>query len=169
MKTMKPLNLLPIALLALAVIACGKKDGPATVETAPVASAPVYPIGTNPFPWPTTNYDLSSFCSSFQGQLSNNVCRIERVYSNSSWLNYSAQWGRLTLPFGVYYGERVIVTVSGNPRVYVNSQYYGEGSVSFISYSNGYLSFERYSSTYSVNQVRVQSCFSAPHQRTQCN
>jgi hypothetical protein len=89
--------------------------------------------------------------------------------SAASWLNFSSQWGRLSLPFGVYYGERVIVTVTGNPRVYVGNQQYGEGSISFISYSNGYLSFERYSSTYSVNQVRVQSCFDAPHQRTQCN
>jgi hypothetical protein len=166
---MKPVKLVLITILAFAVVACGKKGDPAEVQTNGVASAPVYPIGTNPFPWPTTDTDLPSFCRNFQGQISNNICRIERVYSNSSWLNFNSQWGRLTLPFGVYYGERVIVTVTGNPRVYVNSTQYGEGSISFLSYSNGYLSFERYSSTYSVTQVRVQTCFNSPHQRTLCN
>ncbi len=166
---MKIQELTFISLLAFAAIACGKKDE-ANVDALAVASpAPVYPIGTNPFPWPNTNNDLAGFCQSFQGQLTNNICKIERVYSNSSWMNVNMQWGRLTLPFGVYHGERVSLNVSGNPRVYVGNANYGEGSISFVSYSTGYLSFERYSSTYSVNQVRVQTCFSAPQQRSTCN
>lgn len=164
---MKLKNIAPIALLAFAVIACGKKSDPAVDATVAPVSAPVYPIGTNPFPWPGTNNDLAGFCTSFQGQLSNNICRIERAYRNSQWLNVS--WGQLTLPFGVYYGERVTVSVTGTPRVYVGGANYATGSSSFIAYSTGYISFERFSSTYSVNEVRVQSCFNAPQQRTTCN
>lgn len=163
---MKLKTFLPIVALAFAAIACGKKSDPEVSTAAVAAPAPVYPIGTNPFPWPTTNNDLPSFCQSFQGQLSNNICRIERVYSNSGWMNVS--WGQLTLPFGVYYGERVVVSVTGTPRVYIGGTNYGTGSLSFISYSTGYLSFERFSSTYSVNEVRVQTCFNAPQQRTTC-
>lgn len=158
-----------VLLLALLVGACGKKQDP-VVNTAAVGVPGVQPIPGNPYPWPTptpgTPNDLASFCQSYGGQLSGSVCIFEKNYQNNSW--FSMQWGDLNTGVAVYSGERVIVNVSGSPRIYVGSTNYATGSASFVSNTSGYLSFQRFSQTYSVQQIRIQSCLSSPYQRVAC-
>lgn len=160
---------LPVIMLTLAVVACGKKDSSAVVDTTAVVAPVVQPF-PYPSPYPGTPtggaYDLASFCQTNGGQLSGAVCRFERSYQNNSW--FSQQWGSLNTGIAVYAGERAFVNVSGSPRIYVGGVEYASGSASFVSNTSGYLSFQRFSATYSVQQVRIQSCFSTPNVRTTC-
>ncbi len=166
---MKMRQTLPILFLTLAIVACGKKDN-SVATTAPVAAVPQpYPYSpTNPT-WPTnpgTN-DLASFCQYSGGSISGNLCRIERNYQNQSWFSISI--GDFNTGVPVYTGEKVTINMSGNARIYVGNYQYGTGSTTFVSSSQGYLTLQKYTSTYSVQQVRVQTCYSSPNQRDYCN
>lgn len=156
---------LPVLMLSLAIAACGKKDQPVT-ETTPinaVPAPPTYPVPPSPYP---TNpvYNFSYFCQQNGGQMSGNMCRIERNYQ----AGYSQQWGNMNTGVAVYTGERVFVNVSGTPRVYVGSTEYGTGTSSFVATNSGYLNFQRFSQIYSVQQIRVQTCFSDVNVRATC-
>jgi|GEM_PF-5213154 len=160
----------PIIVLALAVGACGKKDNTTTVtSSAPVA---VQPLPTpNPYPYPNPNpnpnpNDLASFCQYSGGSVSGGVCQISRNYQNQSW--YSISIGDFNTGVPVYSGERVTVSMSGSARVYVGGYQYGTGSVTFVSSANGYLTLQKYTSTYNIQQVTVRTCFDAPNQRSYC-
>ena len=158
----------PIIMLALAVVACGKKDEPVNTTAAGVAVQP-FPA-PNPYPYPNPNpgtNDLAQFCQYYGGQLSGSTCLISRSQQQSStWFNISI--GDFNTGVPVYAGERVSINMSGSARIYVGGYQYGTGSGTFVSSSNGYLTLQKYTSTYNLQSVSVQSCFNAPNQRVSC-
>jgi len=156
----------PILILALAVAACGKKDAPVNTTVAPIA---VQPLPVNPYPNPNPNpnpNDLASFCQYSGGQISGSVCQIERNYQNQAWFSISIGDFNTNVP--VYTGERVSVSMSGSARVYVGGYQYGTGSTSFLATTSGYVTLQKYTSTYNIQQIRVRTCYSAPNQRSYC-
>lgn len=166
---MKKPFLIPMILLSVALVACGKKNndqavsGGGVVETPPAIQP--YPTPTLPT-WP--NGDLASFCSYYQGQMSGGVCSINRlVYQNNS--QYSFQTGTLNTGISVTQGQSVYVNTSGSPKVYVGGYQVQSGSGSFVAPVSGYLSFYKGSfNTYTIQQISLKYCYSAPNQQTSC-
>jgi hypothetical protein len=163
---------LPIIMLAVAIAACGKKDD--TAATTAATAVQPFPA-TNPYPYPNPNpnpnpypgNDLASFCQSYGGQVSGSNCVVTRNYQNQSW--YSISIGDFNTGVAVYSGERVSISLSGAARIYIGGYQYGTGSTSFVSNSQGYLTLQKYTSTYNVQQISVQTCYSAAGQRAYCN
>ncbi|HEY8279337.1 MAG TPA: hypothetical protein VIH99_06930 [Bdellovibrionota bacterium] len=172
---MKKSVVLPILCLVLTVAACGKKNQDAAVVAAPIAvPATMYPpyptIPTIPnYPYP----DLPTFCNSLytqglQGQLSNGQCKATMYLNNNSWFSY--QIGTMNTNIQISAGQRLVVTSSGGPKIYVGGTFIGKGNVNLVSSYSGPLVFYRWDiDGYSVNSIQVTTCYSAPYQQTTCN
>jgi hypothetical protein len=168
---MKMSYAIPFIVLALSVGACGKKDDQ-VVTTVPVVNPQPLPVPTYPYPYPNPGQyptaDLPTFCQSYGGVMTGSLCKFSRTYTNNAWLSFSI--GDLTPQIDmIQTGDRVTVVVSNNPKVYVGGYQYGSGSMSFTANNSGYLRFSKWSfSTFSVQQVSLERCYSSPSQLASC-
>jgi hypothetical protein len=152
--------------LSVSLVACGKKDQPAvdpSVNVAPVvATAPVgtyYPVQYNGMPF-------QQYCQMYNGSFNGTICSITQTQYGSQW---NIQIGTLNTGIAVYSGQRLAVSDSGNPGVYISGVNIGSGNVNVVANLSGYLTFQKGGfSTYSVSTIQLTTCLSAPAQATPC-
>ncbi len=163
---MKKSFAIPLLVLSLALVACGKKNNESAdpgQPAVPVSSgaSPVY----TPLPSAPAGMDIQTFCSLNGGQYAGGMCTLVQNYQNNAWLSFTAG-GLNTVP--VYPGQKVTVSVTNNAKVYVGNTYMQSGSGTFaVNYAGGLLRFYKLG-FYDVNSIQIRSCLIAPNQLTNC-
>jgi hypothetical protein len=161
----KPYLALSILTLSLAVVACGKSDNSQVVAGSGVTT--VVPTAPVPTPPPTPGLTLQQYCqmSGFVYVNASLCTRTDTYYGQQYNFNIGST-GALAF---VYSGQRVQVSSSGNPAVYVGANSIGSGNISVVSPYSGALTFQKYSfSTFSISSVTITTCISAPGQAATC-
>lgn len=174
---------LPLMIVALAVVACGKKDNDAPAVVS--SPAPITVTQTSTF----TNTSTSTNTST-GGDLQS-FCWMKAGYSNpqetaqmllgpicATTLSLPINWTQLNLfsassfNSGIFVqaGNRVTVSASGGTKVYVGGILQAAGSASFVANASGSLVFRKGGSwsDWSVQRVDRQTCYSAPNQLAVC-
>jgi hypothetical protein len=145
--------ILVFTLLAMALVACGKKNNADTgvippggpVVIAPPITPP--PVGTDPAYW----------CAAKGGRFSyhHNLCRISR-YQNFGWNRY---WGSIDTGIMVYTNDRVLVEVGGDPKIYVGGYNYGR-NYNFVSQVSGTIVVkDSIHDSFKIKSVEIQRCY----------